>query len=156
MANQPDIQYVRFYTDGSAARVLEPAPKKKKVPLPKPRKRRPERLVIRLDPVSLLAMAVAGFMLVTMAIGMIRLGIAKSEAAEMEAYAAQLRAENAQLQEEFESGFDLEEIERKALAMGLVPKDQVEHITIQVQPPEAEEAPTAWETFCAFVKELFA
>lgn len=159
MARRTDVQYVRFYTTGSAARKLEPQEKpKRKAPRPQPQhKIRPDtRKVIRIDPISLCAMAVAAVLLVTMAIGMIELGSVNAETERMESYVSQLRAENTQLHAEYSAGYDLDEVEQMALEMGFVPVDQVEHVTIHVEPPQPEQEMTAWQEFCAAVRELFA
>lgn len=161
MARQPDIQYVRFYTSGSAARKIEPLPQPKEKTVPaRPRQRRKvrnqERVVLRIDPISLCAMLVAGILLVAMIIGMIELGSIDAQAEQMEGYVTQLRAENARLQAEYQAGYDLDDIREKALAMGFVSIDQVEHITIHVEHPQPEPEPTAWEEFCSFFRELFA
>lgn len=161
MARQPDIQYVRYYTTGSAAHKIEPERKPKR-PAPVPqtaqtkRVRRDQRKVICIDPISLCAMVVAGAMLIAMVIGMMELGSIDSDAKRMESYVTQLRAENAELHTRYKEGYDLADVEQKALEMGLVPEDQVEHITIHVELPPQEVEPTAWERFCATVKELFA
>lgn len=158
MARQPDIQYVRFYTDGSAARKIElqPEKKKKQVSLPqRPRVRRQKRMVIHVDPISVLAMLVAGVMLITMVVGMLRLGSINSEAEVMEDYVSDLQAQNNALQEKYESGFDLRDVEQKALEMGLVPIEQVEHITIELPRIVEEAEPTFWENVGAFFSELF-
>ena len=158
MARQPDIQYVRFYTDGSAARKIElqPEKKKKQVSLPqRPRVRRQKRMVIHVDPISVLAMLVAGVMLITMVVGMLRLGSINSEAEVMEDYVSDLQAQNNALQEKYESGFDLRDVEQKVLEMGLVPIEQVEHITIELPRTVEEAEPTFWENVGAFFSELF-
>ena len=157
MARQPDIQYVNYYTYGSAARKLELLPEKKnKVGLPQPRVRRDKRTVIHVDPIYLCAMFVAAVMLVTMAVGMIQLGIANAETAKMENYVEQLYAENTQLRKEYEASYDLEAVKQQALNMGLVPVEQVEHVAINVVVPAPEQQPTFWESFGAFWAELFA
>ena len=161
MARQPDIQYVRFYTSGSAARKLEPIQKpEKKAPAvqPRPRRRvrRDSRMVLRVDPVSLCATVVAAVLLVAMAVGMIELGSVSAQEDRMEGYVSQLQAENAQLQAEYEAGYDLEDIRQKALDMGLVPADQVEHVTIRVTHPEPEPEKSGWETFWAEFWDMFA
>ncbi|MBQ7344680.1 MAG: hypothetical protein IJW45_01275 [Oscillospiraceae bacterium] len=161
MARQPDIQYVRFYTTGSAARKIEllPQPKEKTAPArPKQRRkvRRREQVVLRIDPISLCAMLVAGILLVAMIVGMIELGSIDAQADQMETYVSELRAENAQLQAEYEAGYDLDDIREKALAMGLVSIDQVEHITIHVEHPQPEPERSAWDTFWADFWDMFA
>lgn len=158
MARQPDIQYVRFYTDGSAARKLELQPEKKKTraPLPqRPRVRREKKTVVAVDPISLLATLVAGIMLIAMAVGMLQLGSINAENQKMEAYVSELRTENAQLRAEYEAGYDLNDVEQKALEMGLVPIDQVEKVVIEVPETVEEPEPTFWESVGAFFSELF-
>ena len=69
MPRQPDIQYVQFYVDGTAARKLE-TNRKLQTQMPVPRKRRVARRrkkVIAIDPLSVSAVLVAGVMLVSMA-----------------------------------------------------------------------------------------
>ena len=160
MARQPDIQYVRYYTGGSAARKIELQPEKKKKNIAaqpqRPRTRQQKKTVIHLDPISVLAVMVAGVMLIAMAIGMLRLGQVNTEVDAMNSYAAQLQQENASLRQEYESGYDLEDIEQKALEMGLVPIEQVQHVTVAVPETPVEAEPTFWEKAAAFFSELFA
>lgn len=157
MARQPDIQYVRFYTAGSAARKLETEVQpQKKAELPKPKVRRQRRKIIRIDPIALCAVAVAVVMFVAMVAGVVELATVSIRADEMESYAAQLQGVNAQLRDTYESGYDLADIEEKALAMGMVPVDQVEHITVQVETKQPEPEPTFWEKLGAMFAELFA
>lgn len=160
MARQPDIQYVRYYTSGSAARKIELQPEKKKknnVTLPqRPRIQRQKRTVIPVDPISVLAVLVAGFMLIAMVAGMLRLGAVNAEVEAMDGYVARLQQENTALRQEYESGYDLKDVEQKALEMGLVPIEQVEHVTIEVMEPVEEAEPTFWEKAAAFFGELFA
>lgn len=158
MARQPDIQYVRFYTDGSAARKIELTPRKKKndIAIPhRPRVRREKKTVIHVDPLCLSAMLVAGVMLIVMLVGMMRLGDVNAKADTMADYVSLLRSDNTALQEEYKSGYDLKDVEQKALEMGLVPIDQVEHVTIELPETPVEEEPTFWENVGAFFAELF-
>lgn len=157
MARQPDIQYVRFYTAGSAARKLEVVSEpQKQVELPKSRVRRQRRKVIRIDPIALCAVAVAVFMFAAMIAGLAELTAVSSRADKMESYAAQLQSENAQLRQTYEAGYDLADIEEKALGMGMVPVEQVEHITVQVETKQPEPELTFWEELRLTVAELFA
>lgn len=158
MARQPDIQYIQFYTAGSAARKLEPVarPAKNGAKLPEVRRRVTKRKVIRIDPVSLCAMCVAAVMLVVMAIGMLELGQLSGQADAMTQYAKQLSAENTQLRASYRAGYDLTDVEQKALDMGFVPKDQLQHVTVKAEVPPVEAKPTAWQEFWRSVAELFA
>ena len=158
MARQPDIQYVRFYTDGSAARKIElqPEKKKKQVSLPQqPRVRREKKTVIHVDPISMLAVLVAGVMLIAMVVGMLRLGSINAETDAMGSYVARLQSQNTQLRTEYASGYDLQDVEQKALEMGLVPIEQVEHVTIELPETVVEEEPGFWENVGIFFGELF-
>lgn len=159
MARSPDILYIHSYIPGSAAPKLEPRVIPKRpvaVPQPKARPKTRTRKVIRIDPISLCATVVAGAMLVAMAVGMLQLGSVNSEAQWLEEHVAQLRAENTQLHLEYKAGHDLDEIRQQALQMGLVPVDQVEHVQLHVEPPQADPEPGFWESFWASVKEMFA
>ena len=158
MARQPDIQYVHFYTDGSAARKLELLPKKNKTAAPvpqRPRVRREKKTVVAVDPISVFATLVAGIMLIAMAVGMLQLGGINAENQKLEAYVTELRTENASLRAEYEAGYDLKDVEQKALEMGLVPMDQVEKVVIEVPQIVEEPQPTLWENIGAFFSELF-
>ena len=158
MALQPDIQYVRFYTAGSAARKLELQPEKKKAKISAPQRpqtRRKKKAVVYVDPISVFAVLVAGVMFIAMAVGMLRLGSVNAETQRMESYVSQLRADNITLRHEYESGYDLKDVEQKALEMGLVPIDQVEKVVIDLPEITEEPEPGFWERVGNFFSELF-
>ena len=158
MALQPDIQYVRFYTDGSAARKLELLPKKEKATLSAPRRMRAYRqkkTVICVDPIAMFATLVAVVMFIAMGIGMVQLFTVQAQNRQLDSYLSDLRAENVQLQEQYHTGYDLKDVEQKALEMGLVPIEQVEKVIIQAPAVQEEPAPTFWENVGAFIGELF-
>ena len=156
MARKHDILYVNFYTDGSAARKLAPA-----FPAAQPRKggsaKRKKKTVIFLDPVAVCSLIVAAVLLISMAVGLTQLQNAQAEAAAMESYLEQLTAENERLAQEFDAQVDLETVEKTALAMGMVPKDQVKSVNIQVQEIRIEEPQkTFWDQMYAILTNLFA
>jgi hypothetical protein len=75
----------------------------------------------------------------------------------MSAYVDTLQQENTSLKNEFAQNCDLEEVQRTALALGLVPKDQVQHVSIRVpEVPQQEAGPGTWERFYTFLTGLFA
>ncbi len=156
MARQPEIQYINAYVSGSMAYQLEAQPvrKKKKVRLPKAR--REKKLVVALDPVALCGIMVAVVMLVLLFAGFFRLRYARQEAYVLQNYVSTLEQQNQKLHDTYTSGYDLEEIERIALAMGMVPSYQVPNIPVEVVVPHEAPEPTAWESFCAFLTGLFA
>ena len=151
---QHQVQYVRFATVGSAARKPVSMTAVKKTVLPKPRKKL--RTVVHVDPVAVLGILVAAFMMVTMIVGLVDFAAARQEAAVMEQYVEQLSEQNRQLQQTYESGYDLEVVENTALALGMVPKDQVETVTIYVSEPQQTETITLWTRIGTFLTGLFA
>ncbi len=156
MARKNDILYVNFYTDGSAARKVAPA-----FPAAKPRKKpaakRQEKVVIHIDPVAMGSLVVAVVMLIMMSVGLTNLQNARADAMAMEKYVQDLTAENERLTEEFHQQVDLEAVEKTALALGMVPKEQVQStpITVNVMQEEAP-AETFWSQVTAFLTNLFA
>jgi hypothetical protein len=147
---------IQFYTDGSAARKIEPEqPVKRKSRLPKMRRRR--QPVIYYDPVALCSLAVTAVMFVLLVVGVANLCIANVQANQMAQYVTQLHQQNAQLRREYESGYDLESVRQDALAMGMIPKEEAQTISIDVSIPEpAPVEPAFWEQVWTFFRSLFA
>ena len=156
MARINEVQYVNFYTVGSAAYKVEPAREQqtKKAQLPKPRKAK--RIRVYLDPMAVIGMVLAVGMLVMMISGMAQLHDVRQEERRMEVYVQQLQQENAKLAEQYHAGYDPEEIYEIATAMGMIPAEQAQHIRVQVTLQEPEAEPTGWENFCKFLAGLFA
>lgn len=155
MAAKHDIRYVQYCTDGSSARKLAPAyPGAKPEKLPKARKQK--KLLVYVDPVAIAGIVVAAMMLLMMVIGIGSYNAAQQHTAQMENYVARLRAENDALTESYASGYDLEEVEKMALALGMVPQEEVEHVSIQVSVPQIGQKPGPWERFTTFLTGLFA
>lgn len=150
MVRKPDIQYLRGYTDGSSARALQFLPIAPKTKLPKPR--RQKHYVLRLDPLAYAGIAVSLLMLVLMVVSCIQLSGIQKKTEAMSDYVDVLREENARLQDTYDKSFDLEDIRRKALAMGLVPVEEVTHIRVQVEHPLAEQEESA--AYWAFLTDI--
>ena len=153
MARQTD-RYIRFYTDGSAARKMETSKPAAKPKLPKAKKKK--KIVLYVDPIAILGIMTAAVILVVMTVSMVMLHNAQNEALAMEQRVVELQAENDALQAEYESGYDLAEVEKTALALGMVPKEQVEHVTLYVQAPAEDQTVGAWGQIWAFLTGLFA
>lgn len=150
-----NVQYIRYYTDGTAARKLEyTAPRPKKIVKPKPHVEKRKKVYV--DPVAILGVLVAVCMLIVMAIGITQLQQAQQDAAVMEQYVAQLTKENENLRTEYAQSYDLEAIEKTAIALGMVPSDTVKQTQIQITMPQEAEDPTVWETIGTFLTSLFA
>ena len=156
MARKSEIRYIRYYTDGSAARQMEPKPRTKRQKVPKPRTRQRQELVIRVDPLAVCAIVVAAVLLVLLVVGAVQLNSAKQQRKAMAAYVAGLEMENASLQRTYEEGYDLEQVEKMALDLGLVPASQVQTVEISVDAPEPAPEPTFWQRILDFFGDLFA
>ena len=128
MANKSEVQYIRYYTAGSAARELAPLVSPKPKAMPKPRKQK--RIIVHIDPIAILGVVTALVMVCVMVFGLIRLNQAQERAAAMNAYVQQLTAENAAMEQQYAQGYDLEDVEKTALALGMVPADQVSHVQL--------------------------
>lgn len=155
MARQPEIRYINAYVSGTMAYQME-APERKKKQVKLPKMRRKKKTVIALDPVAIGGIVVAAAMLVLLLVGFVRLQDAREEVAQLQNYVSSLQQENATLQDTYASGYDLNEIEKIALAMGMVPSSEVTQISVSVTVPHVEPEPTAWESFYAFLTGLFA
>ncbi len=154
MIYKHDIQYITdFYTPGSEARQVEPKEQPRKKALPKYVKR--EQMKIYVDPVALCSVVTAVALIVLMVVSVYQF-IGVLEAHEiMENTLTQLRDENAILEHEYHAGYDLDWIEEQALALGMVPVNQVQHVKISVTVPQPEPEPTLWENIVWFFEGLF-
>lgn len=157
MNQKPKIQYIgQFYVHGSEARALELQEEKKqaKTKLPLAKLETIEKLYV--DPVALAGIAVAVLMLVVMILGAVRLQSDWAEYQRMEDYVTDLRTENAMLAHTYRAGYDLEDIEMKALAMGLVPRSELKTISVTVTAPEKQPVLTWDQKVVRFWNELWA
>ena len=154
MAQRVDVQYVNFYTQGSTARKLIPAQKMHTTALPKMKKRKIQRIYI--DPVAILGTAVAVCMMIMMFVGVSQLQKEQQKTDVIQQKVQQLSYENRQLQAEYAVQCDLEAVEKTALALGMVPQEEVPHIAISVELPQEQEAITLWQRIGTFLTGLFA
>ena len=156
MSQKPKIQYVgQFYIHGSEARQLELQEKKKaKSKLPLERLRKME--VIYLDPVAIFGIVTALVMLTVMILGVLQIRDDWEEYRVMSNYVSRLNSENAQLQADYRSQYDLEDIRVKAQALGMVPKSELEVRTVYVTIPQPEPEMTWLEEIQWFLSGLFA
>ena len=156
MSQKPKIQYVgQFYIHGSEARQLELQEKKKaKSKLPLERLRKME--VIYLDPVAIFGIVTALVMLTVMILGVLQIRDDWEEYRVMSNYVSRLNSENAQLQADYRSQYDLEDIRVKAQALGMVPKSELEVRTVYVTIPQPEPEMTWLAEIQWFLSGLFA
>ena len=128
MARYPEVRYVQFYTDGSAARELEPIKVHEPAPVRRTVKRKCTKVYV--DPLAIGGIAIAGVMAVLMLVGVMRLREAQQQVAEMSAYVDTLQQENQRLHETYEAGYDLENIAWIAQALGMIPEEEAKHIIL--------------------------
>ena len=129
---QIKAQYVQYYTAGSAARKFAPVIPLNPTALPRTKEQQ-KPLRIYLDPVALLGTVVAVAMLITMLVGMSTLKSEQAKTATMVEYVESLRVENEALRTQYAEKCNLEEIREEALALGMVPKEEVTHTLIQLE-----------------------
>lgn len=160
MAPRTSVQYVRYYTDGTAARKLETAVPTQRLttvlPPPTHLQKKVKRKKIYVDPIAILGVVVAVCLLIVMGVGINQLQQARDEAAVMEQYVEQLTRENKELTEQYAQSYDLTKVKQTALALGMVPREAVPTTRIAVTIPETVEEPTVWETISTFLTGLFA
>lgn len=144
MARKDEIQYVRYYATGSAAHKIEQEPERRRRarPVPEPRAK---RIPIPFDPVAIFGTAVAVVMILCVFIGFAQVNHVNHEISAMENYVGTLKNENYALQKTYDNGYDLADVQNAAEAIGLVPIDQVQHITVHIPEPEVVEELPWWE-----------
>ena len=155
MTQRRPIEYVQFYTVGTAAKKVEVAKPKLAEPVFLP----PivhKRKKVYVDPVPVLGMLVAVCMLFTMLIGVNHLRQVRQDTEAMEQYVLHLQQVNDEKQELYHNSYSLEEIEKTAIALGMVPADQVLHQIIDVTEPPTQEEPSLFDSVGTFLSGLFA
>ena len=157
MSQKPKIQYVgQFYIHGSEARQLELQEKRKQAKSKLPLERLRKIEVVYLDPVAIFGIVTALVMLTVMILGVLQIREDWKEYRVMSNYVSRLNSENAQLQADYRSQYDLEDIRVKAQALGMVPKSELEVRTVYVTIPQPEPEMTWLEEIQWFLSGLFA
>ena len=156
MAQHFEVQYVNFYCAGSSALKVAPVKPLETLELPRKKSVKVKKTVLRVDPLACAGILMAAVMMVLMVVGFTQLNSLQTEGAEMSAYVDTLRMENEELKTQFENGYNLEEVESVALALGMVPENQLRHISVPADVPVTEQEPSAWHNFWAFVVDFFA
>ena len=154
MSNKPDIQYIQFYTAGSAAQKIAPVVPLQTLRMPKVRKHK--KITLHIDPIATFAIMMCAVVLVLMFVGLGQLNAVRQQTAVMAEYVDTLQSKQTALEATYEAGYDLEDVQKTALALGMVPREQVQRIAISVPSVETEAPAGAWEQFCTFLAGLFA
>lgn len=153
MAQRLDIQYVDFCTVGSSA--IKTAPVLPLKPFSLPKRKKLKRVTIRVDLIAVAGILMAAVMMILMTVGVSQLVSLRQSEIAMASYVDTLQTENQRLETEYEAGFQLEEIEKNALALGMIPAEQVQRVSIRVEEP-AKETGNVLESFFVFLTGLFA
>jgi len=158
MIQKPKIQYIgQFYVHGSEARAIEQQDNRPKFPaLRKPLEKLEKIEKVYVDPVALIAIGVAVFMLAAMLLGIGQLQDDWAEYQEMSDRVHTLRERNHTKTEELRKLYTLSDIRVKASAMGMIPRADAEHMTVTVTRPEPEPEMTWMDHVQWFLKGLFA
>lgn len=157
MVKKPDIQYIdRFYVHGSEARVLELKPKRRIIKTVLPLSVPDKTIKIAVDPVAISGIVVAVALLVLLVVGSVQYVQVCRQFQAMMDYVVTVQNENVELRESYRSQINLDEIEEKALELGMIPAEKADVITIHPELPVKEPEMTAWEEFVWLCKGLFA
>lgn len=154
MAPRPDIQYVQFYTVGTAARKLS-APSQY-IPGIRPRTKAKKKTAVKVYPVETLAILTALALLVTILIGAFSYKKAADEYQTMCRYVTDLENQRRSLADQYEKNFDENTILQTATSTGMVKADQVRQIYISVSEPAVELPEEESKGIIGFLTALFA
>ena len=158
MGKKPDIQYIdKFYVHGSEARVLELKPKRRIIKTVLPLSAPDTAIKVAVDPVALCGIVVAVAMLVLLVVGAVQYAQVCSRYQDMMDYVVATQNRNVELNQEYEEGYDLADIEQKALALGMIPASEATVIHVgKVEVPQREPEMTFWEEMRWLMEGLFA
>ena len=95
-------------------------------------------------------------LLAVMTVGVLQIRSDWQDYQTMSNYVSRLNSENAELQADYRSKYDLEDIRAKAEALGMVPRSELEVKTVYVTIPEPEPEMTWLEELQWFLNGLFA
>ena len=99
---------------------------------------------------------VAVVMLVVMVVGALQIRDDWAEYERMSEYVSQLKRENARLEHAYRQEIDLEDIRTKALALGMIPKTEMEAIRVSVTIPEPAPVVSRIDEIKGFLEGMFA
>ena len=112
--------------------------------------------MVYLDPVAIFGIVTALVMLAVMILGVLQIRDDWQDYRTMSNYVSRLNSENAELQADYRSKYDLEDIRVKAQALGMVPRSELETQTVYVTVPQPEPEMTWLEELQWFLTGLFA
>ena len=157
MVRKPEIQYVHeFYVHGSEAKVIELKPRRRVIKTILPKMAPDKSIRIAVDPIALCGIVVAVAMLVMMMVGCVQFVDAYQEHSRVMNEVIALQNENVRLSQQYKAGYDLADVESKALSLGMIPIEEAERMYIEPVVPVREPEPTLWENIVWFMEGLFA
>lgn len=156
MVRRTDIQYIHFYTRGTAAAKVAPVVREDPFYVPNTVKHYRKRVYV--DPVAIVGFLVAMVLFASMISGISTLRQIQQEKDQLEQHITGLTQENLDLKDQYEHSYNLDQIENTALALGMVPAEELPSVEIYPKASEVtvHEEPTAWEQICAYFEELMS
>lgn len=156
MALRADVRYVQYSVDGTAARKMQRQPVQENT-TPAYKRRKVERRVIAVDPVALVGIVLSVVVLIAMTLGLVQYHQNVRLSRQMSEYVQQLEQENAQLEQIYKDGYDLDEIWDIAMDAGMVPEENMAQVTVSVEEPAQEQTNMSfWDTVTTFLAGIFA
>ena len=105
---------------------------------------------------ALCGILVAAAMLVLLVVGTVQYVHVCSQYQDMMDYVVAVQNRNVELNQKYEDGYDLAQIEEKALALGMIPISEAKTVQVHVQIPQREPKMTFWEEMRWLLEGLFA
>lgn len=157
MAQKPEIQYIgQFYVHGSEARALAKKNEQKKAKTELPQHRFERIRKVYVDLLAISSIAVAAVLMVSIVIGTLSLQTAWQELDTAQQYVYELEKTNRTLSAQYHTGYNLEEVRSAAIALGMIPVEQAQVMSIHVTVPVQEPEPTLLDDLIWFLEGLFA
>ena len=157
MAQKPEIQYIgQFYVHGSEAKDLARKNEQKKARTSLPLHRFERIRKVYVDPLAIGSILIAALLLVTMVTGALSLQTAWQELDTANQYVFELEKTNRALSAEYHAGYNLDEVRSAALALGMIPVEEAERMSLHVTVPAPEPETTWLDDLIWFLEGLFA
>ena len=157
MAQKPEIQYVgQFYIHGSEAKKLAQKKEQKKAKTQLPQHRFERARKVYVDPLAIASLCIATVMLVTMVMGALSIQTAWEDLRIAQQRVYELQNDNVILTSQYRAGYDLDEVRSAALALGMIPVEEAQVMSLHVTVPVKRPEPTFLEDMIWFLEGLFA
>ena len=156
MVRKPDIEYIdKFYSYGSAAKVIEFAPNHQKNETTMPKAVREKKVCIEVDPLALCGIVVAVVMILVMGIGLMDFKTSVEENKAVAEWLDDVRDEHVMLEYQYHQSYNVEEVEETVRALGMVRAENVPVVALTVTVPQRTQEYTRWGDFLWSLSCLF-